>query len=175
MIFSSLYLRFRWLQVPTGLLIMLLQRLPVLRLLTQAEFAIGENGGAVLKSAFALAALGAYNSVAGATSFGVTPATPASGKAGATFAISGTVGTAMTETLNVTGAPGTPKSWSVTGTLPAGLSVTGGNPVNSSFMTITGTPATAGTSSVTATAWDKLERQAITRASRVRLRSRAEL
>jgi len=155
MIFSSLYLRFRWLQVPTGLLIMLLQRLPVLRLLTQAEFAIGENGGAVLKSAFALAALGAYNSVAGATSFGVTPATPASGKAGATFAISGTVGTAMTETLNVTGAPGTPKSWSVTGTLPAGLSVTGGNPVNSSFMTIAGTPTTAGTSSVTATAWDK--------------------
>jgi hypothetical protein len=157
MTFSSLYLRFRWLQVPTGLLIVLLQRMPVLRLLTQAELTVGENGGAVIKSVFALAAFGAYNSVAGATTFGVSPATPSTGVVGTTFAISGTAGTAMTETFTLTGAPGSPKAWSVTGTLPTGLSVTGGNPINVTApykMTITGTPSAAGSWSVTVIAWE---------------------
>lgn len=155
----SLYYRFRWVQVPAAFLAILLQRMPVLRLLTQAECAFeGGGSGVVMKSVFALAALGAYNSVAGATTFSVTPASPASGLAGTQFAISGTVGTAMTETFTLSGAPGSPRAWSVVGTLPSGLSVTGGNPVNVSApykMTITGTPTTQGSWTVTVKAWEK--------------------
>ncbi len=154
---SRLALRCRWLHAPAGLLIVLLQRTPVLRVAAQVEFAVGNPGGEGLKYLFGLAALGAYNSLAGATTFSVSTATPASGAAGATFTIPGTTGTAMSIAFTVTGAPGNPKSWSVTGTLPAGLSVTGGNPVNVTApykMTIAGTPTAAGSSAVTVTAWD---------------------
>ena len=154
----SLYYRFRWVQLPAAFLSILLQRMPALRLLTQAECLLERGGGLVLKSTFMVAALGAYNSVAGATTFSVSPATPATGVAGTQFAISGSAGTAMTETFTLSGAPGNPRAWSVTGTLPAGLSVTGGNPVNVSApykMTITGTPTAQGTSTVTVKAWEK--------------------
>ena len=154
--FEKLYYRCRWLHGPAGLLVVFLQRTPVLRVLSQAEYFIENAGGTVLKSAFGLAALGAYNSVAGATTFQVSPATPSSGPVNQQFAISGTVGTAMNESVYVTGAPGNPRSWSVTGTLPPGLSVTGGNPVNVTSpykMYIAGTPTTAGNWTVTVTAW----------------------
>ncbi|MFT3784300.1 MAG: immunoglobulin domain-containing protein [Nibricoccus sp.] len=152
----TLYYRFRWVQMPSAFLVVLLQRVPLLRMLTQAECAVEGSGGVVLKSVFALAALGAYDTVAGATMFGVSPATPSSGAPGTQFSISGTTGTAMTETFTVSGAPGNPRSWSVSGTLPAGLSVTGGNPVNVTApykMTIAGTPTTQGSWTVTVTAW----------------------
>jgi hypothetical protein len=148
--------RYRWLHAPVGILIVLLQRTPLVTMAADAESAIGSYGVEAIKGAFALAALGAYNSMAGATTFGVSPATPASAAAGGTFTISGTTGTAMNEAFTVTGAPGNPKSWSVTGTLPTGLTVTGGNPVNVSApykMTITGTPTVAGNWTVTVTAW----------------------
>lgn len=155
----SLYFRFRWMQVPSVLLVLLLQRMPVLRLFVQAGSLLESGGsGVVMKSVFALAALGAYNSVAGATTFSVTPASPASGPAGTQFAISGTVGTAMSESFSLSGAPGSPRSWSEIGTLPTGLSVTGGNPINVSSpykMTIAGTPTTQGTWTVTVKAWEK--------------------
>ena len=142
---------------------MLLQRTPapVLRVLDQLENVMFERATVILRSAVAVTAMGAYNSVAGATVFKVTPATPASGAANSTFTVTGTAGTALSVGISVSGAPGNPKSWSVKSTtpLPAGLSVVGGNPVNVVApykMTISGTPAAAGTTSCTVTAFDAL-------------------
>ena len=72
---NNLLFRFRWIQVPTGMLILLLQRTPVLRVMLQMEGVLANNATAIMRSAFAVAAMGAYNSVAGATVFNVT-ATP---------------------------------------------------------------------------------------------------
>lgn len=142
---------------------MLLQRTPapVLRALVQVESMVFEHATVILRSSAVVAAMGAYNSVAGATVFNVTPATPSSGPANTTFTVTGTAGTALSVGISVSGAPGNPKSWSVRNTtpLPAGLSVVGGNPVNVVApykMTISGTPAAAGTTSCTVTAWDGL-------------------
>ncbi|MFT3869892.1 MAG: immunoglobulin domain-containing protein [Nibricoccus sp.] len=155
----SIYFRFRWVNVPSVLLVLLLQRMPVLRLFLQAGNVFESGGcGMVMKSVFALAALGAYNSVAGATTFSVTPAAPTSGPAGTQFSTSGTTDTSMSVSFSLSGAPGSPRSWSVIGTLPTGLSVTGGNPVNVSSpykMTIAGTPTTQGSWTVTVKAWEK--------------------
>ena len=159
----ALSLRFRWLHLPTGLLIMLLQRTPapVVRVLALVESLVADQAAVILRSSAVAAALGAYHSVAGATVFNVTPATPASGAANANFTVTGTSGTALSIGISVSGAPGNPKSWSVKSTtpLPAGLSVTGGNPVNVVApykMTIAGTPTAGGTTAVTVTAWDGL-------------------
>ncbi|MFI5335407.1 MAG: immunoglobulin domain-containing protein [Opitutales bacterium] len=154
---------------------LLLQRTPVLRVFLQTEFVWESGAGDVLKSAFALAALGGYNSLAGATAFNVTSAAgAATGAPKSTFAISGTVGTAINGTTGVTfsvsGAPGTPKSYGITdgnssstytgsgaNSLPPGLTLnpltgntSGGAPYYSSSLkgTINGTPTTAGTYSV---------------------------
>ena len=158
---TSLALRLRWLQFPTGLLVLLLQRAPLLRLMVSGEGQLLGNAPAILRSAFAVAAMGAYNSVAGATVFNVvatpTAATPTSGSANATFTINGTVGTAMDIGITESGAPAILKSWRVTGTLPTGLSVVGGNPVNVVApykMTISGTPSASGTFPVTVTGYD---------------------
>lgn len=157
---NNLLYRFRWLQMPTGLLILLLQRTPMLRVALQLEGVLTNNATVIMRSAFAVAAMGAYNSVAGATVFNVTAtpvaASPTSGAVNSQFSLNEVAGTALNISVSVSGAPGNPKSWSVTGALPAGLSVTGGNPVNVSApykMSITGTPTTAGASSVTVTAW----------------------
>ena len=158
---TSLALRLRWLQFPTGLLVLLLQRAPLLRLMVSGEGQLLGNAPAILRSAFAVVAMGAYNSVAGATVFNVvatpTAATPTSGSANSTFTINGTVGTAMDIGITESGAPAILKSWRVTGTLPTGLSVVGGNPVNVVApykMTISGTPSASGTFSVTVTGYD---------------------
>ena len=158
---SHLFVRFRWLQMPAGLLVLVLQRTPVLRVAVQSESLLSNNVAALLRSVFVAGAMGAYNSVAGATVFNVTAApvaaTPTSGPANATFAIAGTVGTAMSVGISVSGAPGNPKSYTTTGSLPAGLSMAGGNPVNVTApykMTISGTPGATGNSPVTIKAWD---------------------
>ena len=157
---TVLALRFRWLQLPAGLLVLLLQRTPALRVAVQFESMFSDSAPAVLRSAFAVLAMGAYNSLAGATTFNVTAtpvaATPKSGLANAKFAVPATSGTAMSVVVTVSGAPGNPKSWSVTGALPDGLSVNGGNPVNVTApykMTITGTPTATGSFPVFVTAW----------------------
>ncbi len=162
---TALAHRFRWLQMPTGLLVLLLQRTPMLRVVVvQFEGGLAENAPAILRSAFGVVALGAYNSLAGATVFNVTAtpvaASPTSGAANTKFTIAGTSGTAMSVGVSVSGAPGNPKSFSVTGTLPTGLSLTGAgvntwvNVAAPYKMTITGTPSAAGSFPVTITAWD---------------------
>ncbi len=163
MYLNSLFLRFRWLQMPTGFLVLLLQRTPVLRVALQMEDLLSNNATAIMRSAFAVVAMGAYNSVAGATVFNVTATplagTPTSGAANATFTISEASGTAASVAVTVSGAPGNPKSYSISGTLPAGLTLTNavGTYVNVTApykMTITGTPTTAGSYPLTITAWD---------------------
>ncbi len=160
---NSLFLRLPWLQVPTGLLILLLQRTPVLRVVVQGETIFAGNAPAILRSVFAVAAMGAYNSLAGATVFNVTAAptaaTPTSGPANTTFAVAENVGAAASIAVTVSGAPGNPKSYSISGTLPTGLSLNNavGSYVNVTApykMTISGTPTAAGTYPLTITAWD---------------------
>ena len=56
MYLHNLALRFRWFQVPTGMLIMLLQRTPVLRVAVQFQGMLSENATAIMRSAFAVAA-----------------------------------------------------------------------------------------------------------------------
>ena len=157
--------RFRWLNMPSGLLIMLLQRAPapMLRVLVQLESLVVDGAPVILRSGIALAAMGTYNSVAGATVFNVTAtptaASPTSGAAKVVFAVSEASGAAVSVGISVSGAPGNPKSYSVSGTLPTGLSITNGTGsyVNVSApykMTIAGTPTAAGSFPVTVTAWD---------------------
>jgi hypothetical protein len=158
----SLSLRLRWLQLPAGILILLLQRTPLLRVLIQGEGKLVGNAAAILRSAFAVTAMGAYNSVAGATQWNVAASpnasSPTSGATNETFRISATTNTATTVEFTESGAPAILKSWRVTGTLPTGLSVVGGNPVNVSApykMTVSGTPTIAGTYPVTVTGYNQ--------------------
>ncbi len=162
-----IFYRLRWMHAPVAILTMLLQRTPVLRLVTSGSVAnLAPQSGDLLKSAFALAALGAYNSVAGATTFNATvvsptTVTPTSGSAGTTFTANGNQDAAFSVSFNVTGAPGTSKSWKVAGTLPTGLSVTGGSAVTGGYVfngttkvTLAGTPTAAANQTLTFTAYD---------------------
>ncbi|MFA6286264.1 MAG: immunoglobulin domain-containing protein [Opitutaceae bacterium] len=159
--------RLRWFHAPAAVLMMLLQRTPVLRLVTGGTVNnVGLQSADVLKSVFALAALGAYNSVAGATTFNATvvsptTVTPASGPANSTFTASGAASAAFSLSFNASGAPGATRAWKVLGTLPAGLSVTGGTAITGGYLfngltkvTLAGTPTTAGSQTLTFTAYD---------------------
>jgi hypothetical protein len=167
MYLHALLHRFRWLHAPAVLLVLLLQRTPVLRVLAGVSPGFGLQSGDLLKSAFALAALGAVDTVAGATTFNATvvsptTVTPTSGAPGATFNASGNANAAFSVAFNVTGAPATAKSWKVTGTFPPGLTVAGGTAVTGGFqvnalkVTISGTPTAAAVQSLTVTAYDSL-------------------
>ncbi|MBI2496797.1 MAG: immunoglobulin domain-containing protein, partial [Opitutae bacterium] len=164
---TALSLRFRWLQLSGGLFFMLLQRAPapMLRVLAQFESLVIDEAPVILRSGVALAAMGAYNSVAGATVFNVTAtptaAVPTSGAAKTTFDVTEPSSTPVSVAVSVSGAPGNPKSYSVSGALPAGLSLTGAtgsyvNVVAPYKMTIAGTPTAAGSFPVRITAWDGL-------------------
>ncbi len=173
--------RYRWLHAPAGLLVLLLQRTPVLRVAAQAEFVTNTGVGDAVRSIFALGALGALNSLAGASgtttttttvtstgtttttttisplSFAVTDGNPAVGPAGTTFSIAENLGTAVNLSFTLTGGVTNPKSWNVSGNLPDGLSVVGGNPVNVGVpykLAIAGTPTATGVWSVTVTAYN---------------------
>ncbi len=163
--FPILFHRFRWLHLPTTLLVMLLQRTPVLRVLAAEGPGIAIRSADILKSAFALAALGAYNSVTGATTFNSTPtspttASPTAASARSTVTVGGAAGSAFNLAINVTGAPSTCKSWKVTGTIPSGISVSGGTASGSAIiynglkLTLSGTPAAASSGTLTIAAYD---------------------
>ena len=66
--FTTAYFRLRWLHLPAALLMVLLQRLPMLRAIVTTEFVVSSGVGSVLKGVLAgSAALGAVQTVAGAT------------------------------------------------------------------------------------------------------------
>src|SRR5436190_22078987 len=109
----------RWLNFTAAWLIMLLQRTPVLRLVSAATNNIAPSRiVSLLKSAAATTvSLGAVHSLAGATQFVVTNSN-----------VSGTVGTAITPVaFTVTGAQIPAGSFRISGTLPPGLYVTSAN------------------------------------------------
>lgn len=128
----------RWLRIPTGLLVLLLQKQPLLRLSLPAGYALNAPAGAMLKSALATASvLGPLASIAGATSFDVSPPSP----------IVGQVGQPLQAAWTITGTPTSPGSFTITGSLPPGLTIPGlsGGQVQASFVTVSGTPTQAGT------------------------------
>ncbi len=175
LLFARLADRCRSLHAPIGLLVMLLQRTPVLRVAGQMEFVTETGVGDAVRSLFALGTLGALNSLAGATgsttttsggsttttapsavNFAVSNGTPATGPDGTTFLVDGNVGVAQSTTFTLTGGVANPRSWNVAGGLPDGLSVQGGNPLNVSApykLTVSGTPTADGTWTVTITAF----------------------
>lgn len=136
---SAILYRWRWLHLPAGILVALLQRTPVLRAFVAAEPILAWPAGAVLKSALAGAtALGVVDTLAGATTFTVNPASP----------INGTVGEELNIGFAYTGTPTPPASYRIRGELPPGLTVPGMNAngiLNDDVGTITGTPTTPGT------------------------------
>jgi hypothetical protein len=156
--------RFTWMNLSTATLLTLLQRSPAARLFVAgAEYVAASPAGAILRSAAAsVAALGAYDSLAGATVLSSSQATPLNVTAGSAIT---PVAFTVTNTINI-------GSWKVTGTLPPGLSLsavegggtltgpgtldattpgqsdgyggtTGGN--STTTPKLTGTPTTAGT------------------------------
>ena len=128
------------------MLMVLLQRTPVLSLLgTTEEIVIASPMGTVLKSiAASVAALGAVNTLVGAT-----PLVPTTGTAsGITVAAGSSV--SVFYTVNGTQTP--PVSWHITGTVPPGLNFSGltnTGSVNVGSLNLTGTPTTAGSYPVT--------------------------
>lgn len=133
---------FRRVQLPVGVLFVLLQRTPAVRWLVPAgESAFTLRAGELLRSAVSLAALGALHSRAGATSFIISPASP----------IRGTVGSPVDVAFTYTGTPSSPARFQVSGSLPPGLrfvpAAVGGT-ISSGTPAIVGTPTQAGTFSV---------------------------
>ena len=114
--------RFSWINPAAAALITLLQRSPAVRLIVATDELVAVSPiGAVLKSALAaVATLGAYDTLAGATVLSTTQPTPLSATVGIPIT---SVGITVTNTINI-------GSWRVTGSLPPGLmlsAVEGGN------------------------------------------------
>lgn len=151
---SCSFARFnRWLSLPTGVLMALLQRSPAVKVVAAVgEYIVASPVGAVLKGVItAAASLGAVNSLAGATTLETSPTAPSP--------LAATVGTLVNIRFGITGAPSDVESWSISGTVPAGLAfyttssgttggITTGN-LNGVFIYLRGTPTAAGSASMT--------------------------
>lgn len=142
----------------SSLLVLLLQRAPMLRILVPAEFVAGSRLGEMLRAIVPVAlAAGAVHTLTGATTIATNPTSPASGD----------VGTEFTMVFALSGAPSaTPESYAIFGILPPGVSVPGatgaaGNlTLNNSSGSIQGTPTTAGTFNIEIQAFDAPNRGA---------------
>ena len=124
-----------------GSLILMFQKAPLVRfLLPEARIAGATGASELVKWSIAtVAGLGAFDSVAGATT--LTQLAPSPGS----LTVPATTGTKLSFTVQLTGTSYTRdiRSWTTTGTLPAGL--TGAkNPVDPSIFTIFGTPTQTG-------------------------------
>jgi hypothetical protein len=136
-----------WINLSTATLVALLQRTPVLRVAAAAdEFIAASPVGSLLKSAAAaVAALGAIDSVAGATTLATTITPSPSGNLPDLDATVGvaitTVGFTITNTMNIA-------SWKVTGDIPPGLVITsveaGGQVLTGPGVLDATTPGTSG-------------------------------
>jgi len=135
--------RFSWLKLPLGLLVVLLQRTPAVRVVTGAvDYVVASPVGQMLRAAVTVAALGAMHSRAGATQFVISPAPP----------MSGTVGTPISPiSFTYNGTPTPPARFDFIGTLPPGLNfipAPSGSTIPSGTPVIAGTPTQAGSFSV---------------------------
>jgi len=133
------------------MLSLLLQRAPMVRALISAEATTGNPISALLRSVVTVAAVGGYHALAGATQLTANPATPATATVGSVFAM----------VFSVTGAPANAASYEVRGVLPPGLSIPGlsGDLLNAQNGTISGTPTTAGSFSLSIRAWNNRNKQ----------------
>lgn len=145
--------RFRWLNLPGALLVTLLQRTPVVRVLAAAESVlVGSPVANVLRSAVAVAAAtGTMHTLVGAT-----PLVPSSGSASG---LSTSVGAAVDIFFTVSGTQTRPLSWTISGSIPPGLSFSGltaAGTVNVQDLRLSGAPTTAGTYTTNIIAWEGL-------------------
>ncbi len=144
----NLRINLKWLRVPVGLMTVLLQRTPALRVAADAaEFVLQSRAAFLLKSSVAAAAsLGAVHSLAGATTLVVSQPSP----------LNVTVGQSVAVAFAITGAPSSPASWVISGAVAPGLSFSGATSgvVNSSTLSLTGTPTTPGTYLAQVVAWE---------------------
>jgi hypothetical protein len=146
---AALHRRFNGINLPGALLLLLLQRTPILNLLVTAENTVLRSpASAVLKSAAAtLGALGAVHSLAGATEFVQSPANP----------VRGTVGTLVSVAFTISGSPSAPNSFTLDSPLPPGFSTSPalqGSRIPSGTAVISGVPTQAGTFNVSVTGTD---------------------
>lgn len=128
---------------------MLFQRTPAAQILLPAELNLASSATLLSPAQFAIASvvgLGAYDSVAGATT--LSQVAPSAGST----TVPVTSGVALNGLFQVTGSPSQPKSWQVSsGTLPAGLTLTKSTGATA---TLTGTTTEAGNKTVTIKAWE---------------------
>ena len=157
--FTQFCNRLRRFQFPALALFTLLQRSPAIRAVAAfGDFVLESPAGVLLKSAAAsVAALGAIDSVAGASSTGLaytyTLSTGSPGHPSPYSVILGTQISAVAFLLESSPAQNPPQSWAIAGTIPPGLqfgnstaSVSGtGGGVNLANPTLFGTPTQAGT------------------------------
>lgn len=130
-------------------LLMLFQRTPAAQILLPAEFNLASSAALLSPAQFAIATvvgLGAYDSVAGATT--LSQVAPSAGST----TVPVTSGVALNGLFQVTGSPSQPKSWQVSsGILPAGLTLTKSTGATA---TLTGTTTEVGNKTVTIKAWE---------------------
>ena len=132
-----------------GSLLLLFQRTPLVQILLPEARVLGTSGmGEVVKwSVAAIAGLGAFDTVAGATVISQVTPSPNS------TTVPAKTGIGLTFLVQVTGAPSSKAgSWEVVGSLPPGL--VHANKVNSSTDSITGTPTAIGNYPITIKAWE---------------------
>jgi Ig-like domain CHU_C associated len=134
-----------------GSLLLLLQRTPLVQwLLPEAPLASGIGASKVTQwTIAAVAGLGAYDTVAGATSGGavINQVTPKVGS----YAVSAILNKSLNFTFRATGSKINPVVWTIRGTLPAGL--VHSNVMNKSLDSITGVPTETGDFPITITSW----------------------
>ena len=132
-----------------GPLLFVCQRVPITQVISHEARVLGVSGfSQVAKWSIAVVSgLGAFDCVSGATV--LQQVAPVAGSS----TVPATNGRLLNFTVQVTGAPSRPKSWKLTGALPAGL--THENKVDSYFDSVTGFPTQNGSFPVTITAYEK--------------------
>lgn len=148
-------------RLPVALLAGFLQRLPALQGVVHGVDSLVEaHAGLLLKAAASFAALGALDSVAGATVYSLAtanPAHPSPYTVAEGAAISPVV--FVLQSNPPTASP--PESWTISGSIPPGLKfgvngtyITAPGFINTENPTLVGTPTTAGTYTMVLQAWE---------------------
>jgi hypothetical protein len=150
------------LRAPAALLLALLQRTPAVRTVADGlgNFLESQAGSLIKAAAASVAALGAVDSVAGATTYTLSTGSPGHPSPYSVTEGSQIEGVAFDLDSNPEIAS-PPESWTITGSIPPGLvfgasgdSVTSAGSVNVTNPTLTGTPTAPGTYTMVLQAWE---------------------
>lgn len=143
-------------QVGIFILVALLQRAPVIKYVLNFEKALSAPVAKMVKmTTWVATSMGLFHATAGATTYVISPASPAEAIVGEEFALA----------FDISGTPADASSWRVTGQIPPGLSIPGlvGDNINTEdSVTIVGTPTQEGTFNVTVQPWNGLNQSAQT-------------